>query len=305
MDLRIELRHLRYFVAVAEELHFGRAALRLNLAQPPLSQAIRQLEEILGYALFVRTSRSVQLTSAGAVYLERTRKLLESADRDVREMQDVGAGRMGSLHVGFVGSAMLGGLPLILRAYREQFPEVALHLHESFTARVVDGLEDRSLDVGLLRDADRREGLLVEPLFSEPYVAVVSSRHPLSKRESITPAELRGDPFVYYPRTAGVRAFEKPMQLCEAAGFRPEIVQVASHWLTILRLVGTGIGVSVAPASVQSIASPDTVCLRLDGVEAVSEIELAWRRGDARPMIQQFRRIAQGQQGTACAAPAL
>ena len=292
MDEKVELRHLRYFVAVAEELHFGRAALKLHLAQPPLSQQIRQLEEMLGYPLFVRTSRSVRLTPAGTVYLERTRNLLQTVERDITEMRRVAAGESGSLHIGFVGSAMLSRLPKILVDFRASFPKIELQLHESFTSRVVEGLEDRSLDVGLLRDADEKEGLHMETLFTESFVAVVSVRHALSGKKSIAPASLSGEPFVFYPRSAGIRAFEKPMSICEAAGFRPRIVQVASHWLTILRLVGTGIGVSIAPASVRQIASTETVCISLRGVREVSEMQLAWRDGEARPMVGHFAEIA-------------
>src|SRR6202789_3063476 len=135
MDRDIELRHLRYFVAVAEELHFGRAALRLHLAQPPLSQQIRKLEEMLGYPLFTRTSRSVSLTNPGKVLLERAQHTLRNVQRDLDETRSVGRGEVGSLHIGFVGSGMLTTLPAIFRAYREAYPRVRLHLHESFTAR--------------------------------------------------------------------------------------------------------------------------------------------------------------------------
>jgi DNA-binding transcriptional LysR family regulator len=154
MNTDIELRHLRYFVAVAEELHFGRAAQRLHLAQPPLSQQIRKLEEILGYRLFERTSRSVSLTAAGAVFLERAQRTLRNIQRDIEETRSVGRGEVGSLHIGFVGSAMLATLPAIFRAYREAYPSVTLHLHESFTSKVIDGLQNGTLDAGLLRDGD-------------------------------------------------------------------------------------------------------------------------------------------------------
>ena len=134
MDQDLELRHLRYFVAVAEELHFGRAAARLHLSQPPLSQQIRKLEDILGYALFVRTSRSVKLTNAGEALLERARRTLRNVQRDIDETRSIGHGEVGSLNIGFVGSAMLTTLPAIFRAYREAYPRVHLQLHESFTA---------------------------------------------------------------------------------------------------------------------------------------------------------------------------
>jgi DNA-binding transcriptional LysR family regulator len=203
MDTEVELRHLRYFVAVAEELHFGRAAERLHLSQPPLSQQIRRLEELLGYPLFMRTSRSVQLTNAGEAYLERARRTLRNVQRDIDETRSIGQGEVGSLHIGFVGSAMLSTLPGILRAYREAYPRVRLHLHESFTARVVRELENGTLDAGILRDGDTAKTLNIQPLLTEPYLAVLPATHKLAKQKSISPAVLRDEPFVYYPRSAG------------------------------------------------------------------------------------------------------
>ena len=292
MDQDLELRHLRYFVAVAEELHFGRAALRLHLAQPPLSQQIRKLEEILGYALFTRTSRSVSLTAAGAVFYERATRILRNVQRDIEETRSIGRGEVGSLHVGFVGSGMLTNLPGIFRSYREAFPLVRLHLHESFTSRVIEGLENGTLDAGILRDGDPVEGFHVTTIYSEPYVAVLPATHRAAKQKSLSPAVLRDEPFVHYPRAAGLRAFEKPLTICEAHGFRPQIAQEASHWLTILRLIGAGLGVSIAPACVRSIAAPDVVCLPLRGAEVQSHIELAWRVGETRPIVEHFAQIA-------------
>jgi DNA-binding transcriptional LysR family regulator len=294
MDRDIELRHLRYFVAVAEELHFGRAASRLNLAQPPLSQQIRKLEELLGYPLFIRTSRSVSLTNAGEALLQRARRMLRNVQRDIDEIRSIGHGDVGSLHVGFVGSAMLTMLPQVLRSYGEAHPRVKLHLHESFTATVTEGLENGSLDAGILRDGDPLEGFEVITIFSEPFVAVVPATHPCAKQKSISVASLRGDPFVYYPRTAGARAYEKPLTLCEEHGFRPQIVQEASHWLSILSLVGAGLGVTLAPACVRRIATEDVVCLPLRGAKAVSNIELSWLAGDTRPIVERFKQIATG-----------
>ena len=292
MDQDLELRHLRYFVAVAEELHFGRAAERLHLSQPPLSQQIRRLEEILGYPLFARTSRSVKLTSAGEILLERARRTLRNVQRDVSEIRSVGEGEVGSLNVGFVGSAMLTTLPEIFRKYREAYPRVHLRLYESFTSEVVNGLENGTLDAGILRDSDALETLIVTPLFSEPYVAVLPASHKCAKQKSISPGMLRDEPFVYYPRSAGARAFEKPLTLFEEHGFRPHIVQEASHWLSILRLVGAGLGVSVAPACVRRISSPEVVCLPLRNAKVSSNIELGRVRGDSRPIVEHFVRIA-------------
>ncbi|WP_263352521.1 LysR substrate-binding domain-containing protein [Acidicapsa acidisoli] len=308
MNTDIELRHLRYFVAVAEELHFGRAAQRLHLAQPPLSQQIRRLEEILGYPLFDRTSRSVSLTAAGAIFLERAQRTLRNVQRDIEETRSIGRGEVGSLHIGFVGSAMLTILPAIFREYREAYPSVRLHLHESFTAKVIEGMQNGTLDAGLLRDSDPGDltgGLIATPIYSEPFVAVLPARHPAARQKSISPATLRNEPFVYYPRSAGSHAFEKPLTFCEEHGFRPQIVQEASNWLTILRLIGAGLGVSIAPACVRFIASPDVVCLPIGagkrGARIVSNIEFACFASESRPIVNRFAQIVQATSKSAIA----
>jgi DNA-binding transcriptional LysR family regulator len=292
MDLDIELRHLRYFVAVGEELHFSRAAKRLNVSQPPLSQQIRRLEEILGYPLLARTSRSVSLTAAGEEFLERARRTLRNVQRDIEEARSIGRGEVGSLHVGFVGSGVLVTLPAIFQAYRAAYPKVRLHLHESFTANVLEGLENGSLDAGILRDADPTEGLHMQSIFSEPYVAVVPAGHKCAQQKSIAPGALRNDAFVYYPRSAGETAYEKPLGIFEAHGFRPRVAQEAGNWLTILRLVGAGLGVTVAPACVRCIAPPDVRCVALRGGKVRSDMALAWTVGEKRPIVERFLQVA-------------
>lgn len=291
MDTDIELRHLRYFVAVAEELHFGRAALRLHLSQPPLSQQIRKLEEMLGSPLLVRTSRSVRLTAAGEAFLERAQRTLRNLERAIEETRGIGRGEAGVLNIGFVGSGMLTTLPGIFRTYRKAYPRVRLHLHESFTAQVLTGLENGTLDAGILRDGDPTEGLDVTTIFTEPFVAVLPASHKRAKQKSISAGSLRDEPFVHYSRSAGRRAFEKPLSICDAHGFRPHIVQEASNWLTILRLIGAGLGVSIAPACVARIASPEVVCLPLEGAKVVSQLEFACVLGESRPIVERFARI--------------
>ena len=288
----VELRHLRYFVAVAEELHFGRAALRLHLAQPALSQQIRRLEEIVGVPLLHRTSRSVALSSAGEVFLQRARRTLRNTRLDVDEARSIGRGESGFLNVGFIGSGMLTGLPSVLRAYRLAYPRVELHLHESFTARVVEGLAGGALDAGLLRDSDPHPELRTGVLFTEPFVAVLPKDHPRARQKTLAATALREEPFVFYSRSAGALAWDKPLALCGEAGFRPRVVQEASNWLTILKLIGVGFGVSIAPACVRSIAPPEVVCLPLRGTDVVSTVELALRTNESRPIVHAFAAIA-------------
>jgi DNA-binding transcriptional LysR family regulator len=292
MDQDLELRHLRYFVAVAEELHFARAAQRLHMSQPPLSQQIRKLEEIVGSPLFVRSSRWVKLTPAGETLLERARRSLRNVQRDLIDVRRVGAGEVGTLNVGFVGSAMLTTLPETFRRFREAYPRVHLRLYESFTAQVLEGLENGTLDAGILRDSDPVDSVNVSTLISEPYVAVLPGTHRCARQRSVSPGALRDEPFVYYPRSAGARAFEKPFSLFEEYGFRPQIVQEASHWVSILRLVGAGMGVSIAPSCVQRLASTDVVCVPLRNAKVSSNIELGLVKGDSRPIVDHFVRCS-------------
>jgi DNA-binding transcriptional LysR family regulator len=300
MDRDIELRHLRYFVAVAEELHFGHAAQRLHLAQPPLSQQIRKLEDILGHALFIRTSRAVRLTAAGEVFLERARRTLRNVQEDLDEARGIGRGEVGSLRVGFIGSAMLTPLPAMLGRYRRQFPQVQLQLHESYTSRVLQLLADETLDAGFLRDGGPTPGFDIEAIFSEPFVAVLPVHHPLAQQtakgsaqaKSISAARLRDEPFVFFSPTAGSHAYEKGIAPCVEQGYQPQVVQVAPQWLTVLRLVGAGLGVTIAPACVRQIAADNVVCLNLRGTKARSDIELAYRTGESRAIVSTFATMA-------------
>jgi DNA-binding transcriptional LysR family regulator len=296
MDPRVELRHLRYFVAVAEELHFGRAALRLHLAQPPLSQQIRRLEEIVGAPLFLRTSRSVRLTAAGEVLLERARRTLRLVEEDLEEARLVGRGAAGGLRVGIIGSLTLTPVPELFGRYRREYPRVQLLLQDSYTSGVTAGLRSGTLDVGFLRDGGPVPGLHVEVIYREPFLAMVPAGHRLAAREAISAGELRDEPFVLFPTLAGERAYERTLSLCEAHGFRPAVVQEAPHWLTILRLVGAGLGVTIAPACVAQIAGDGVACLPIveprrggqSRAQVTSEIELAYGSGDERPLVLAF-----------------
>ncbi|WP_035957870.1 LysR substrate-binding domain-containing protein [Bryobacter aggregatus] len=292
MERDLELRHLRYFVAVAEELHFGRAALRLHLAQPPLSQQIRKLESILGHPLFVRTSRAVRLTSAGEVFLERARRTLRNVEEDIEETRIVSRGQVGFLRVGFIGSSMLTPLPAMLGLYRREFPMVQMQLSESYTSDMTQRLLKGVIDAAILRDSDPQEGMRTEKLLSEPFVAVLPLQHRLASRKSLSAADLREEPFVFFPPNAGRIAYQKPISLCEAHGFRPRIVQEAPQWLTVLRLVGAELGVTIAPACVAAIAGPEVICLPLRGANVTSDIELALRSTEDRAIVHSFAAIA-------------
>jgi DNA-binding transcriptional LysR family regulator len=285
MDL--ELRHLRYFVAVAEELHFGRAAARLHMAQPPLSQQIQRLEQIVGSRLLARTSRSVALTPAGAAFLDRARRLLAAAAEGVDEAARIGRGEAGTLDVGFVSSALTLGVPERIHAFRERFPAVHTRLHEGQTAQTVRRLQSGEVDLGIVRDAELGADLDGATLATEGYVAVLPRRHPSAQRARLRPGTLRDEAFVLYPRTAGELAYRRNLQPCVDAGFEPRIVQEATNWVTVFHLVGAGVGVTIAPASAADIRPQTVVAVPLVS-SARSEVQLVTRAGDDRPVIRNF-----------------
>lgn len=274
----LELRHLRYFVAVAEELHFGRAAQRLRIAQPPLSQQIRKLEEIVGHALFLRTSRSVKLTAAGEELLKRAQQTLRKVSEDLHSTRRVGRGEVGTLTVGYVPTFMLTVFPQLLNSYRRQFPNVELRLREFYTSGLLRSLREGTTDIGFTRDAGPdEEGLHTELLLPEPYVAVVPAHHSLAKKRSLQISDLRSEPFVLFSPDVGKGAWEKVERLCQQAGFTPRVVQVGPHWLSIVRLVGASLGVTIAHACVQKITDEGVRCLAIRDAKVSSHLELTHR----------------------------
>jgi DNA-binding transcriptional LysR family regulator len=280
--MNLELRHLRYFVAVAEELHFGRAAHRLHMAQPPLSQQIRQLEVMIGTPLFVRTSRTVVLTAAGEAFLARSRRLLANVDDDMVEAGRIGRGEEGRFDVGFVSSAILLGVPERIRRFRERYPAVHLRLHEAYTARIMERLLKGDVDLGVVRDAEPHDDLIATAFASERYVAVVPADHPRADDGALDAAALRHDPFVFFPREAGELAYQRNLRPCLEAGFTPRIVQEASTWPTVAHLVAAGLGVTIAPASTAAVAPATVRVLPLTSTDATTEVQILHRRGDDR-----------------------
>ena len=288
MSQLLELRHLRYFVAVAEELHFSRAAKRLHIAQPPLSQQIRNLERHIGHPLFARNSRTVTLTQAGETLLERSRYLLRRLEDDLETVRRVGRGEIGTLTVGFIGSAMLTVLPALIGSYRKRFTKVDLRLRELTTSSLVEAIRQGAVDLGFLRDAGPTEGLVVEKVLAERFVVAVAKKHPLASRQKISLVELKGEPLILFARELGPLAWDKTIALCETSGIRPTIVQDAPEWLTVLRLVSSGLGFSIAPACVATIQTPGVICRELTKCPISTNIELARRNDHLNPIMDAF-----------------
>ncbi|MGW4244707.1 LysR family transcriptional regulator [Nocardia sp. NPDC004722] len=285
MTQGVELRHLRYFLAVADELHFGRAAVRLHIAQPALTQQIQRLETLLGARLFDRTSRTVALTPAGIVLRERATALLGHADRDLAEVTRIAQGSQGTLHLGFVPSV----LPLEplrgVREFRDRFPLVEVDLVEGFTSHLMQRLADGTLDMAIVRDPDDQPGTVTEPLMTEPYMAVLPADHPLADRDSITGAELADHPLVFFPRAAGGLAHEKNLAPLLESGRRPRIVQEATNWTILLYLVAAGLGVTIAPRSATFTAPTSARIIPLAETDASTTIYIATRADEPRPLV--------------------
>jgi DNA-binding transcriptional LysR family regulator len=255
----VELRHLRYFVFVAEELHFGRAARRAGIAQPPLSQQIRSLEAELGVALFERTRRRVELTDAGRAMLPEARAVLKRADLAAQAARDGASGVHGRLAIGFAGSLAFGFVRQFLADYRQQYPGIRLDLRELTSEQQREALLEGTIDIGLVRYPVSNPEIVSERLFPDPLVVAVNSNHEMGRGSGpLAVGSLAHEPLVMFPRHYGPPFFDQVMRLCYDAGFTPEIVQEAVQMSTIVSLVSAGIGSAIVPGSARH--------LRLDGV---------------------------------------
>lgn len=262
----MELRQVRYFLALAEECHFGRAAARLHVAQPALSQQIKQLERELGTPLFQRSTRHVELTEAGRELTGYARTLLAEAERARVHMTELATGRAGRVSVGFIGTATYDVLPRVARTVRARLPGITLELHgELLTPQLVDGLLTGTYDLAVLRSATAPEAVRITPLRTETLVAVLPAHHPLAGRTRISLTALAGEPFVIHPAGPRSAMHDRVLSACREAGFAPPSLVEVGETATLVVLVAAGHGVALVPESVQS--------LRLDGVTYVPLVE--------------------------------
>lgn len=262
MEDDIELRHLRYFAAVAEELSFTRAAARLGIAQPALSHQIRQLETRLGTALFLRAPR-VALTPAGTAYLPATRRALTQVQQAASIAQRVGAGRQAVLHVGIASAAALSPFPRVVRAFMADHPEIEIRLREMHSADQLAALRSGALDVGVLREAVTDQSFVTFEILREPLVVLLPLRHRLARARTVVLARCADEPFVLFPRETAPTLHDQIFTMCREAGFAPHVENEAHEWHTIAALVAAGFGISIAPASVAPLHVRGTVMRRL------------------------------------------
>jgi DNA-binding transcriptional LysR family regulator len=289
----MELRHLMYFIAVAEELHFGRAARRLNISQPPLSQQIRQLEEEMGVRLFNRTRRRVEITPAGLVFLDEARRIRAMSEDAVRRAVRADKGEIGRLAMGYIGSANYSVLPPVVREFRRRFPNIDLSLTEMNTSHQLEALLDGRIQVGFLRLSQgiEKEGLTVEPVFREPLSVALPRNHPLKREASIPLRLLAKDSFIMIPRQRGPGFFDNLIVLCQKEGFSPSVVLEASQFHTVIGLVAAGIGIAVVPASMERSHIEGVVFRKIAG-KAETVLNMAWIAGKESLVLQNFIDVA-------------
>jgi LysR family transcriptional regulator, benzoate and cis,cis-muconate-responsive activator of ben and cat genes len=292
----MELRHLRYFIAVGEELSFTRAAERLHIAQPPLSQQIRQLEEELGVTLFERGTRPLRLTEAGQTLLDRSRGLLASLGPIVDEVRRVGRGQLGKLAIGFAGSAMFLPLPEAIVAFRQDFPGVEITLDEMLASEIADGLRKRRINIGFARPGlASEEGFAQRVLLQEPYVAALPAGHAFASRGEISLGELADEPFILYPVQPGPSVTDLIIAACQHSGFSPRIAQEAMHLQTVISLVAAGIGVSLVPwAAARSNSSrPGLAFVSLSRPALMAPLTMVRREDDGSPALRRFMTVVE------------
>jgi DNA-binding transcriptional LysR family regulator len=284
----MELRHLHYFIAVAEELHFSRAAERLHIAQPPLSQQIRDLEAELGVTLFERTKRRVELTAPGQVFLEKVRQAIQHIEQAVEAAQRASRGEIGRLSVGFNSSATYSVLPTLLRRFRERCPEVELDLHELTTHQQLVCLNQHQIDAGILYLPIEGEALNVISVLKEMMVVAMPETHPLAALSQVSIRALSRELFIMPPHRLGGGLYRQIMQFFQQTGFSPTIVQEATQLQTIISLVAGGVGVALVPASLQNLQRAGVVYRFLQEPTPEVEIGVAWRQHDGSPVLQTF-----------------
>lgn len=287
---QLELRHLRYFRVVVEELHFGRAAARLAVAQPTISVQIKQLEARVGARLFERHTRQVSLTDAGRTLDEAARRILRDVDTAVEATREVHAGHAGVLRVGFGPTLMLSTLAHVVRAYRQRHPGVRIDLREMPTSEQLTALLRGDLDVGFVRGADTDPRLHVELFAREPLLIALHRDHPGAGAARVPLASLAHDPWVLFPRAIAPRLHEQVIRLCRQAGFTPNVVQESREVYTTVGLVGAGVGVTIVPETVRRMSRKGVVYKTIP--RASVRLSMVRPSGPVRPVVEAFLAVA-------------
>jgi DNA-binding transcriptional LysR family regulator len=284
---------------LAEELHFGRAARRLSISQPPLSLNIQQLEASVGARLFERDSRGVRLTAAGRAFRESAAALLAQAEQARLLAREIEAGAVGRLRVGFVGSMLYRGLPQRLQEFQARYPGIHVALTELNSQEQIDALLHGELDAGFVHTSRVPDELAATLAHSEPFVCCMPADHPLGSRKTVALTDLRGEPFVLFSRKASPDYYSRIFDMCAAQGFYPQIRHEVRHWLSVVSLVSQGMGVAVVPAALARSGMAGAVFRPLADATVPSEVYCVWKQAPDHPARDHFVDTVRTAAGTA------
>jgi DNA-binding transcriptional LysR family regulator len=288
----MELRHLQYFVVLADTLHFGRAAAKLHISQPPLSRQIALLEEELGVQLFDRSTRNVELSVAGRQFLADATDILAAVTRARRNALAASAGRHGELSVGFMFAAAYSVVPGLTRAYTSKFPDVELKLSESIPTLLTDDIRGGKIDVAIMYPPENSDGLVVREVYREPLVVALPTGHALTSRKVVAVDDLRHESFLISPRSASAYIYDTIVGHCKRSGFTPKIRLETNFQQTIVNLVGQHLGVALVHRSIQTARPAHVIFRPLDSAPIV-KIALVWVCGNRNPCIDTFSQSAE------------
>ena len=289
----MELRHLRYFVAVAEEQNVTRAAARLHVSQPPLSRQIRDLEEELSVKILLRTKRAVQLTAAGTAFLREAQEILRRANEAQHLAQRAARGEVGTLGIGFFGAASAPILPALVQAYRRAFPDVELRLFEMNPDQQLAALDEGHIHLGFTRTLppDRRSEFEEELVYTDRLVIALPTTHALAKQKVVSLKTLAGEPFVQFHRIGAPSLFDEVIGVCRRAGFSPRIVNEPNFMATVMTLVESGLGVSLIPSCVRSLNRPHVIIRPITPRSADIPLCATWPKSADNPALAAFVEI--------------
>lgn len=284
----MELRHIRYFLVLAEELNFSRAAERLHIAQPPLSRQIAELEEELEVRLFYRTKRHVELTQAGKVFLKKANQILDQVDQACISTRLSSLGKEGELRIGFTGTVqdLIPGL----RQYRELYPQVGIILHQMNSTAQIEALQDHKIDVGLIAIPLHSNKIEVRPMKETHFMAALPEKHPLAIKSPLYLSDMADETFIITPKSAGALYYEMVMGVFQNADFTPNIAVQASDLQTVLALVAGGMGVALTPTSTNPYSG--VVKRKVEDMDLTIQVSLAWRKDNRSEILDKFLKFA-------------
>ena len=285
----MDLRHLKYFIAVAEELNIGRAALRLHISQPPLTRQIQQLEEELGVQLLIRTPRGVELTQAGEMFLEEARNIRSIVEQAIERTKRAGQGKLGRLDIGIFGTGILGAIPQLLHLFRYTHPDVRVVLHTMSKDEQIEALRQKRITIGFNRMIAPLPDMTNELIMREPLYLAINETHPLSQQQSVSIKELEKYPLVLFPTGARPNFVDRVIELCRNMGFTPDISQIVGDAVTGVALVAGGFGISVVPQSAITLKLPGVVYRPFhDSLSATVDLSCIYRTEDQSAILQAF-----------------